>query len=145
LRPAARWALLTALAACHDATDSEKQRVIGLIEPSRTTLPVVVAPAEVAAGEEFLVTVNTVGSSGCTTPDGGDVSVTDDLIRLVPYDIVPMPGHSDVCREDYAPQRHYFPVTMAHPGAARIRVVGRRPSTNDSALDSVETPLTVTP
>lgn len=105
----------------------------------------IVAPAEVTAGEEFVVTVNTVGSSDCTTPDGGDVRVADDLIRLVPYDIIPIPGHNDVCREDYAPQRHHFPLTMTRPGPARIRVVGRRPSTNESALDSVEIPLAVTP
>jgi hypothetical protein len=134
-----------ALLACTDATDAEKRRVIGLIEPSPSGLPVIVAPAEVVAGQEFVVTVNTVGSSDCTTPDGGDVAVAEDLIRIVPYDIVPMPGHSDVCRADYAPQRHYFPVTLKRPGPARIRVVGRRPSTNESALDSVETALAVSP
>jgi hypothetical protein len=133
------------LAACHDAGDPAKQRVIGLIEPSRTTLPVILTPTEVRAGERFVVTVNTVGSSDCTTADGGDAKIAPDLIRLVPYDIVPLPGHVDVCREDYAPRHHYFPLTLSHARASRIRVVGRRPSTDPTALDSVEAPLLVTP
>jgi hypothetical protein len=107
--------------------------VIGLIEPSRTMPPVIVAPAEVRAGERFVVTVNTVGSSDCTTADGGDADVAPDLIRLVPYDIVPLPG------------RHYFPLELTHAGSSRIRVVGRRPSTDPTALDSVETSLLVAP
>jgi hypothetical protein len=119
--------------------------VIGLIEPSRTMPPVIVAPAEVRAGERFVVTVNTVGSSDCTTADGGDADVAPDLIRLVPYDIVPLPGHVDVCREDYAARRHYFPLELTHAGSSRIRVVGRRPSTDPTALDSVETSLLVAP
>jgi len=139
------WILLPTIVACHDASDPEKQRVIGLIEPSRTTLPVIVAPAEVAVDERFIITVHTVGSSDCTTPDGGDVEVRTDLIRVIPYDIVPIPGHTDVCREDYAPHRHQFPLTPSRAGATRIRVVGRRPSTNESALDSVETALLVVP
>jgi hypothetical protein len=43
--------------------------------------------------KEFVVTVNTVGSSDCTTPDGGDVKVDDDLIRLdsveIPLTVTP--------------------------------------------------------
>jgi hypothetical protein len=92
------WFLLPMIVACHDANDPEKQRVIGLMEPSRATLPVIVAPVEVAVHERFIITVHTVGSSDCTTPDGGDVEVRTDLIRLIPYGIVPIPGHSDVCR-----------------------------------------------
>ncbi|HEX6107151.1 MAG TPA: hypothetical protein VFZ26_16310 [Gemmatimonadales bacterium] len=134
-----------ALLACHDASDPDKQRVVGLIDPGRSTPPVLVAPAEVAVHERFIVTVHTVGSSDCTQPDGASVVVEGDLVRIVPYDIVPMPGHTDVCREDYAPHAHPLPLTLSRAGTARLRVVGRRPAGRDGVPDSVEVGVTVLP
>jgi len=142
---AAAVALLLLAAGCHDATDPEKQRVVGTVDLLGTSPPVLVAPAEVAAGERFTVTVYTWGSSDCTKPDGGDVRIEGDLVRIVPYDIIPIPGHSDVCQDDYVARPHLFGLTLGRAGAARLRVVGRRAARAESVLDSLEVGLTVTP
>lgn len=139
------WPLLL-LAACHDPTDPDKERVVGVINPLGGSPPVIVAPSEVPRNERFVVTVHTRGSSDCTTPDGGSVvMMAADLVRIVPYDIVPAPGHTDVCLDDYAPQPHPFPLTLTRAGATRIRVVGRRDSRATSVLDSAEAVVTVLP
>jgi hypothetical protein len=138
-------ALLLLAAGCHDATDPEKQRVIGLVDLLGTSPPAIVVPAQIAANERFTVTVYTWGSSDCTKPDGGSVAVLGDLVRIVPYDIIPIPGHSDVCRDDYAAHPHVFPLTLTQAGPARVRVVGRRAARAESALDSLELAITVAP
>jgi hypothetical protein len=138
-------ALVVGLVACHDASDPDKRRIVGFIEPSRTTPPVIVAPAEVAANQRFTITVHTVGSSACTTPDGGSVVVHEGLVRVVPYDIVPLPGHTDVCLDDQAAHPHLFSLRFPRSGTARLRVVGQRPSGLDEVLDSVETAVIIRP
>ena len=138
-------AVLLLLAGCHDATDPEKQRVVGIVDLLGTAPPAVVAPTVVAAGERFTVTVHTWGNSDCTKPDGGDLRVEGDLVRIVPYDIIPIPGHTDVCQDDYVARPHPFGLTLTRPGLARLRVVGRRASRAESVLDSLEVGVTVTP
>lgn len=136
---------LLVVAGCRDATDPEKQRVVGLVDLLATSPPAVVAPAEVAANQRFAITVHTWGSSDCTKPDGGDVRIEGDLVRIVPYDIIPIPGHTDVCQDDYVARPHLFGLTLDRPGPARLRVVGRRAARAESVLDSLEVGLTVTP
>ncbi len=65
--------------------------------------------------------------------------------RIVPYDIIPIPGHTDVCQDDYVARPHLFGLTLQRPGPARLRVVGRRAARAESVLDSLEVGLTVTP
>jgi hypothetical protein len=137
-RPVLAISLGLALAGCNDATDPEIQRVIGTIDPSHTVVPVIVAPDEARAHVPFTVIVHTVGTSDCTKPDGNDLVVLGDVARIVPYDVVPIPGHSTVCRNDYAFQEHRLSVTLPRTGAARVRVVGLSASTRQSVLDSVE-------
>ena len=36
------------------------------------------------------------------------MTVDGDLVGLVPYDIIPIPGHSDVCRNDWTAHAHAF-------------------------------------
>lgn len=134
-----------ALAACHDATDHEKQRVIGRIDPVHTSVPVIVAPAEAEAHEAFTVLVNTVGSSDCTKPDGGEVVEQGDVVRIVPYDIVPIPGHTDVCQDDNAFHEHRLQVVRDQAGVATLRVVGISAASRTDRLDSVEVAVTVNP
>jgi len=142
-----RRALLVALlvAACHDATDAEKQRVIGAVDLSGTNPPALVLPDELTAGQRFTATVYTWGNSDCTQADGGSMSVVDGVVRLVPYDILPIPGHSDVCRDDWVAHAHAFGVTLNQPGPARLRVVGRRAARAETVLDSLEVSVTVSP
>jgi hypothetical protein len=145
VRPALAVVVALVLAGCHDATDPEIQRVIGRIDRSHTGKPVIVLPAEVPAGVGFSVLVHTVGPSTCTRPDGESVTVEGNLARIVPYDVVPIPGHSDVCLSDYAFHEHRLELALPASGTARVRVVGMRASTAANVLDSVETSVTVRP
>ncbi|HYC32738.1 MAG TPA: hypothetical protein VEB59_10660 [Gemmatimonadales bacterium] len=136
---------LVLLAGCHDPTDHEKQRVIGVLDLVGANPPAIVAPPEVAAGRRFTVTVYTWGNSDCTLADGGSMTVSGELVRLVPYDIIPIPGHSDVCRDDWTAHAHPFGITLTLPGTARLRVVGRRAARAEDSLDSLEVTVAVTP
>lgn len=98
-----------------------------------------------ARDQRFLRTVHTIGSSDCTHPDGGEVRVGDDLVRIVPYDIVPRPGHTDVCRQDCAARPHPFALVLARTGRVTLRVVGLRPAGPESLPDSVERALQALP
>jgi hypothetical protein len=136
-------AAVIALGGCHDATDPEIQRMIGRIDISHTYQPVLVAPAEVRAGEEFPLSVYTAGPSVCTRPDGETVEVQGSLVRIVPYDVVPIPGHSDVCPHDIAFHEHRLRLSLPVAGAATLRVVGLRASATLGPLDSVDTDIMV--
>jgi hypothetical protein len=135
--------LALALGACNDPTDLGKQRVIGQIDPSHTAVPVIVAPGEVEAQAPFSVVVNTLGSYGCSTPDGQDVSQGGDLVRIVPYDIVPRPGHTEVCPAERKVHEHHLSVVFRNRGAARLRVVGTSAASRADRLDSVEVEVAV--
>jgi hypothetical protein len=104
-----------------------------------------VAPAEATVNQPFIVTVYTWGSSDCTKPDGVSLALVGEMVRIVPYDIIPIPGHTDVCRDDHAPHAHAFELTLSRAGSAVLRVVGRRASRAEATLDSVEVGLTVAP
>jgi hypothetical protein len=132
------------LGGCNAPTDAEHQRVIGTIDPGSSSAPALEVPGEVRAKTPFAVVVHTLGSSDCTKPDGESLVVRDDLARVVPYDIVPMPGHTDVCQHDYVGHRHQLSVTFPHSGTARVRLVGMSPS-RAGVLDSVEAVVTVGP
>ena len=70
------WVGVLLVAACHDATDAEKQRVIGAVDLSGTNPPALVLPDEVTAGQRFTATVYTWGNSDCTQADGGSNRMT---------------------------------------------------------------------
>jgi hypothetical protein len=129
--------------ACGSPTEPNTQRVVGRIDPSLSSRPVVSAPAEVRAGAAFTVTVTTVGF-GCTTAEGGAVVVRDDLARIVPYDRIPEPGHGTFCPEGIlAILPRDLGVTLPRAGAARLRVVGLKASSPGSILDSVDIAISV--
>jgi hypothetical protein len=149
-RPAAVFVLLAlslglVAGACGSPTEPNTERVVGRIDPSLSSRPVVSAPAEVRAGAAFTVTVTTVGF-GCTTAEGGEVEVSDDIARIVPYDRIPGPGHGTLCDETTV---RILPrdlrVTMREAGAARLRVVGLRASSPGSILDSIDIAISVLP
>jgi hypothetical protein len=127
-----------ALGSCNDATDPEIQRMIGWIDPHHAVVPVIVAPEVARANVPFTVVVHTVGTSDCIEPDGDDLVVLGDLARIVPYDVVPIPGHTNVCRNQHVFQEHRLSVTLPRAGAARVRVVGLSAATRGSVLDSAE-------
>jgi hypothetical protein len=148
-RPAAVFVLLAltlgvAAGACGSPTEPNTERVIGRIDPSLSSRPVVAAPAEVRAGAEFTVTVTTVGF-GCTIAEGGAVVVREDLARIVPYDRVPDAGHDTFCPEVVTILPRDLRVTMPRAGTARLRVVGFRASSPGSILDSIDIAINVLP
>jgi hypothetical protein len=131
--------------ACGSPTEPNTERVVGRIDPSLSSRPVVSAPAEVRAGAAFTVTVTTVGF-GCTTAEGGAVEVRDNLARIVPYDRIPGAGHGTFCPEgtvSILPRD--LRVTMRQAGAGRLRVVGFRASSPGSILDSIDIAISVLP
>ena len=135
-------ALALALTACNNPTDPGKERVVGSIDPSNTYVPVIVAPAEVEAQAPFSVVVHTIGSVGCSSPDGQDVSEDGNLVRIVPYDIRAVFGHTQACPDEGTFHEHRFSVALRNRGEARIRVVGTTMARSDM-LDSVEVAVTV--
>ena len=53
--------------------EADSRRIVGLIaDPAPTTIQ---APDTVRLGERFTATVNTFGSSSCTTPDGVELKM----------------------------------------------------------------------
>ena len=136
-------ALALALGACNNPTDLGRQRIIGSIDPSNTAVPVIVAPAEVEAQAPFSVVVHTYGTLGCSSPDGQDLSENGGLVRIVPYDIVAAPGHTDVCSHQSTVHEHRFRVVFSNRGEARLRVVGSSLASRGDRLDSVDVAVSV--
>jgi hypothetical protein len=149
-RPATVFAFLAPIlgltvGACGSPTEPNTERVIGRIDPSLSSRPVVAAPAEVRAGAEFTVSVTTV-AFGCATAEGGAVEVREDLARIVPYDRIPEPGHGTFCPEGVLTiLPRDLNVTMPRAGSARLRVVGFRASSPGSILDSLDIAINVLP
>ena len=148
--PAAVVALLAVslgltVGACSNPTDPNTERVVGRIDPSLSSRPVVSAPQEVRAGVAFTVTVTTV-AFGCATAEGGLVEIRRNLARVTPYDRVPEAGHGALCGEaviTLLPRD--LRVTLSHTGTASLRVVGLSASTPDEVLDSVDVAINVVP
>jgi hypothetical protein len=150
MRPAAVVVLLAmslglAAGACGSPTAPNTVRVVGRIDPSLSSRPVVAAPQEVRAGSAFTITVTTVGF-GCATAEGGAVELRGDLARVVPYDRVPGPGHDTVCSEriiTLLPRD--FRMTLPRAGTTNLRVVGFSASMREDVLDSVDVTIRVLP
>lgn len=68
-----------------------------------------------------------------------------DVVRIVPYDIVPIPGHSDVCQSDYAFHEHRIRLARRQPGPAWLRVVDLSAASRANRLDSAEVAVSVQP
>jgi hypothetical protein len=145
LAPASLVVLLTlAQAGCSNPTDTGHMRVVGTIDPTSSSVPALVVPTEARARVAFTVLVHTRGSSDCTQPDGESLEIQGDLARVVPYDVVPSPGHAYFCLRDFGKHRHQLSITFPRSGTARVRLVGMHP-TRPGILDSVEGVVTVGP
>ena len=116
-------------------------RVIGNLNhgPERTVS--LAAPAQVAAGKDFLVTVRTVGGTGCIRADGSEVTLTGNQARLVPYDEIPLDGRG--CFRDLRGYDHTARLTFQEPGPATLRIVGYFGVPDTAVLDSADIPIQV--
>jgi hypothetical protein len=117
--------LLCGAAACSNTAEPVADRQPGIIDVyrDRSTPGVLQLPATIRAGETFLATVTTFGSSSCTQADGADVSQGFTAVEITPFDLQASEGTA--CTDDL----HAFPRTVSlrfpSPGPALIRVRGR--------------------
>jgi hypothetical protein len=116
--------LLLALGGCSGATDpNEWRRVVGLVDPSLSSIQAVKFPASVAANQSFTVTVTTVGSSSCTRESGGTVDLKEADATVTPYDLI-APEFS-ICTADLHAFPRDFQVRYTRVGSALLRVKTR--------------------
>lgn len=80
------------------------------------------APDTVNAGESFSVSVRTWGG-GCVSEGPTRVSRDGSTVRIEPIDIEVV---AEVCTAELRRFMHMAEVTLASPGEATLRVVGRR-------------------
>ena len=111
-------------------------RVIGNLNygPERTIY--FTAPGQVTAGEDFLVTIQTLGGTGCIRADGSEVTVAGNQARVVPYDEVPLNGHA--CLRDLRGYEHTTRLSFQEPGSATLRIVGYFGVPDTAVLDSAD-------
>ena len=64
-------------------------------------------------------------------------------MRIVAYDIVPRPGHTEVCPAERKVPEHHVSVVFRTRGEARLRVVGTSAASRADRLDSVEVSVVV--
>ncbi len=138
-------ALAIATTACSTGPDTE--RMVGLIDAD-VGIPTIVAPDTVQAGISFAATVNTFGSSSCTTPDDATVTLETATARVIPYDQVLVNlGDDGACTADMAPMPHPVELVFTVPGDASIIVEGRvfTPTSNRPVPGSVTKAVVVLP
>jgi hypothetical protein len=82
------------------------------------------SPATFTAGVAASVTFRTEGWRDCTRPGPTDVSVSDMLVTLAPYDSGLLGNH--ICPDVPCDCRHTVSITFPSAGRGTLRVIGRR-------------------
>jgi hypothetical protein len=101
-------------------------------EPGDVTAPLVIeAPETVRVNAAFQVTVNTIGVNGCWRPDGQEVSISNRVVTLTPYDRV----EGEVCTQALVVLPHHSTVTLNAAGTWTLRVTGRRTRIGSDVVD----------
>ena len=115
--------LIVVIAACASVTgcgilEADSRRVIGLISADPVTATIQ-APDTVRLGVTFNATVNSFGSSSCTSPDGVELTLGPAEARVIPYDRI-LVGKDVACTPDMAPIPHPVALKFTEAGAATI-------------------------
>lgn len=99
------------------------KRVVGLIpiDTFSELMPIQIDGA-IYANQPFTLTVVTYGSSSCTTPDGATVTITDTVVTITPYDLLPI---EVACSADFAEHPRAVKVTFPFSGQSTIRIQGQ--------------------
>jgi hypothetical protein len=102
------------------------QRVLGIFTtPADGIGDTIIAPDKVRAGEEFQVTVTTVGG-GCDEAGDNGVVAGEGTASVYVYDFTSANRPNTVCPAIIKTFRHEVPLVFDQPGQAVIRVWGRR-------------------
>jgi hypothetical protein len=131
------------LIGCSSVSEPEYTRSIGVIQSESEMVDVIETPDTVDVGMPFQATINTFGSSSCTIPDGLDLTLTDNLAVITPYDR--SPGRDVPCTADYAPRPHPIELRFTVPGQAAIQVIGYRFGDGQRVLTSISRSVAVRP
>jgi hypothetical protein len=99
------------------------QRVLGVLSPANEDL--IVAPDKVRVGQEFTVSVTTIGG-GCDEEGDNGVIVGNAAASIHVYDFSAANQPNAVCPAIVKQFRHDVPLSFTEPGQAVIRVWGRR-------------------
>jgi hypothetical protein len=136
---------MVGLAGCSSLFGPDTRRVIGTIDASGTGIPTIVAPDTVQAGSSFTATINSFGSSSCTTPDGVALTLTAGEARVTPYDRVPTGAVA--CTADFSPHPHSVQLRFTSAGPATIIALGQvfDQSSDGRGLGTVTKPVVVLP
>ena len=113
---------LAGAAGCSNPASLDTRRVVGIIDPG-VQVATIEAPETVRLGARFTATVNSFGSSTCTSPDGVRLTRGPAEARVTPYDRVPADDNI-VCTADIAPRPHPVELSFTEPGRATIVAQG---------------------
>lgn len=121
-------------AAAQTASDPNRGVTWTLPPDSEVHLPpaVIEAPDEVNAGEPFVVTVTTIGLSGCARAEKQEVSISGRTVELKPYDVYV----GEICTAILLYLTHDSTITLDSPGEWTIRVSGRRARYGDQTWET---------
>jgi hypothetical protein len=139
-----RLGITTAMVTLVECSEPDRTRAIGLLNGQPERVATIEVPSQVQVGSAFSVTVITFGSSNCTWPAGEEVTTASLLLRLVPYDEVPI-DPATTCLRDLKSFPHSRQLQLDMPGEARLRVVGYFGQGEVQVLDSIEVPIQVNP
>ena len=102
---------------------SQEARVLGILDESANDA--LVAPATVLAGEDFKVTITTIGS-GCEREADTGVIVSENGATVMVYDFTKATHPGVACTMILKHLRHTVTLRFSKRGKALIRVWGRK-------------------
>jgi hypothetical protein len=104
-------------------TPPQEARVLGILDESENEA--LVAPSAVPIGEDFQVTITTIGS-GCEREADAGVIVSEDGATVMVYDFTKANRPGVACAMIHKRLRHTVTLRFTKRGKALIRVWGRR-------------------
>lgn len=114
-------ALVIICSACSIVPWGGKKRVVGTLNSGGLPEWTLKTPATITAGQDFVVTVVTLGS-GCASPDGAEVQVNEMTIAITPYDRIPKGSFR--CEKSLQSLPRNLTLRFDAPGLITIRVIG---------------------
>ena len=111
------WIVILVVAGCSSEWDTVIE--IGRVAYDQGA-PQVSVPEYANVGASFTVDVTTQGG-GCVTADSTDITATDDVADVTPYDRRMIPGEGEACTLNLVLLHHTVPVSFATPGVKTIR------------------------